>query len=329
MAFNASATNTTVKLCLSFISYVRSSPSTGYTINAIAASVVNAILVICGLLVNSLVVIAFWKSPLLRSKTPFFLIMVISINDLLVVLFSHPLFLLSTGKQLAGSGDCATKTIYLTVATLLTGFSGLTLHVINIERYLAIVYPFIHQRHVTRTNLLITTVILWSFWLPIPFVPFFNTSLQGKLIAISATIVCITTIFVYVRIFQIARKKRRLAPEPSRFSVSLQEDSITALDSTVTSAVRQRSKLTEAMKDIKLAKMFILLVVCSQVCYLPDIAYHVYEGSKKDVAKTESSLMIGSWVVTFICMNSTLNSLIFFWKNSQLRKEMLRTAKCC
>ena len=329
MSLNTSISNATIQLCLSMISYVESSPSKAYTFNAIAACAVNAFLTISGTLVNSSVIIAFWKSPVLRNKTPFFLIMVLSLSDLAVSLFVHPFFILITVKQLTGTGDCITKTVYLTVVTLITGFSAEILFVINIERYLAIVYPFFYQRHVTNKKILAVIFVLWALWIQVTIVPFFNTELQTTIITICVTVLCLTTIFVYTRVFQIARQKRRLGPKPSMLSTPLQEDS-TLVSSCVktTPGERQKAKLATFMKDIKLAKMFILIVVCSQTCYLPNVAYHVYLRLRNKAIKTEKSLMVGTWVVLFVTLNSTLNSLIFFWKNSQLRKETLRITKC-
>ena len=328
MSFTTSIPNHTVQFCLSLISYVRTPPSQAYTLNGIATCVINAVLTVSTTLVNALVIVAFWKSPLLRNKTPFFLIMVLSITDLAVGLLVHPLFILTTVKQLTGTGDCMSKTAYLTVASLVTGLSGMTLQVINIERYLAIVYPFVYQRHVTKMKLLAATLVLWALWVPVPIAPFFSTKLQGALVTMYVTMVCFTTIFVYTKIFKIARRKRRLAPKPSILSTTIQENPTLSSDMPTTPAEHQRSKLTEVMKDIKIAKMFILIVVSSQMCYLPDIAYHLYLHVKKEVVKTETSLMLGAWVITLITVNSSLNSLIFFWKNSQLRKEILRIVRC-
>jgi hypothetical protein len=38
-------------------------------------------------------------------------------------------------------------------------------------------------------------------------------------------------------------------------------------------------------------------------------------------------LLFNIWSVTFLCMNSTFNCLIFFWRNSILRREGMKIAK--
>ena len=325
---NISQDNGTVQLCFKTISYVQQSPSSFYTFNLILACVVNAILSIIGIMVNGLVLTAFWKSSVLRSKTPFFLIMLLSLNDFLVVLIVHPLFLYNSIKQLLGNGDCMAKAVYLTVAKLLTGYSGLTLHVMNIERYFSIAHPFWYQRQVTPKAVFTAAFIFWIIWTPISFVSFIDGGLHRTIFSISSGIVCLTIIFVYGRIFQIARKKRRSEPAPSVIDLTIPDNSLTGIEiDSATQTPQRPNKIKELIKDIKLAKMFIILVICSQVCYLPNVAYHIFLRMQKSELKTESSLIIGNWVVTFISMNSTLNSLVFFWKNSQLRNEMLQIIK--
>jgi hypothetical protein len=321
---NVTVANTTVELCLTTISYVRKSPSQIYTLNLILTSTVNGMLSIIGTLVNGLVFITFCKSNVLRSKTPFFLIMLLSLNDLIVVVIVHPLFLYNSIKQLLGDGDCTSKAVYLTITKLLTGYSALTLHIMNIERYFSIAHPFWYQRRVTPRVVLAVTVVFWTLWTPISFISFFDGNMHRSILSTSSAIVCITVIFVYGRIFQIARKKRRTIPAPSVIELTIRENSDIEK---APQRARRPNKLGEVLKDIKLAKMFVILVICSQICYLPNVAYHIYLRMQKSEIKTESSLTMGNWVVTFICMNSTLNSLVFFWKNSQLRQEMLAIIK--
>ena len=196
----------------------------------------------------------------------------------------------------------------------------------NIERYFSIVHPFWYQRRVSPKAVFALTVVFWVFWTPICFLSFINGNIERSVLSACSAVVCITIIFVYGRIFQIARKKRRSIATPSVIELTIRDNS--GLDIEKTPQTFQRpSKFGEALKDIKLAKMFIILVICSQICYLPNVAYHIYLRMQNSEIKTESSLIIRNWVVTFISMNSTLNSLVFFWKNSQLRHEMLSIIK--
>ena len=322
--------NATVQHCLSLTSFVRSSPSQAFTINGIVACVVNAILAITATSVNASVILTFWKSPNLRTKVPFFLIMVLSLTDFAVGVLVHPMFIVMMIRQLTGRGDCISKTIYLAATTLFPGLSAATLAVINVERYLAIAHPFFYQRRVTKQNLLVATLLSWSSWMPIIVTAFFNTKLENKLMIVYVIAMCLLTILVYLRIYLIARQKRRLDPKPltARTECYLQVSTVGLDSEPARNAANKREKLTEFIKDVKLAKTFVLIVVCSQVCYFPTAVYHVYLYLNKGAAVTVPLMITGAWVLTFTTINSTLNSLIFFWKNSQLRNEMLRIVRC-
>ena len=193
-----------------------------------------------------------------------------------------------------------------------------------IERYFSIAHPFWYQRRVTPRRVLAAAVVFWVLWTPISFASFVDSSLRQMLLSICSAIVCITIILVYGRIFQIARKKRRATPSPSIIDLTTRGVSAKELSTVgATQRTQRPNRLNEMIKDMKLAKMFIILVICSQVCYLPNIAYHIHLRMQDTELKTESLLIMGNWVATLISMNSTLNSLVFFWKNSQLRNEIL------
>ena len=336
---DAHSSNATVQTCFTSISFVRGSPSQAFTINGIVALVVNGILAVTGTLVNSLVILTFWKSPNLRNKTPFFLIMVLSIADLAVGVFVHPLFILAWTRQLSGMGDCTSKTAYIVATTLFPSFSAMTQCVINIERYLAIVHPFVYERRVTKGNVFVATLFLCSLSTPATITLFFDAKMQNKILMFNVTAVCLTTIVVYARIYQIARQKRRMVPKPSmlsaerspheRSAASLDCGQTTAagLDCGQTTAAGKREKLRELIKDIKLANTFILIVVCAQVCYFPCAIHNLYVYLNKSPALTVPLMMTGTWALTFSTIISSLNSLIFFWKNSRLRTEMLRMVR--
>ena len=326
---DAHSSNATVQTCFTSISFVRGSPSQAFTINGIVALVVNGILAVTGTLVNSLVILTFWKSPNLRKKIPFFLIMMLSIADLAVGVFVHPLFILAWTRQLSGMGDCTSKTAYIVATTLFPSFSAMTQCVINIERYLAIVHPFVYERRVTKGNVFAATLFLCSLSTPATITLFFDAKMQSKIAMFNVTAVCLTTIVVYARIYQIARQKRRMVPKPSMLSAerSPHERSAASLDCGQTTAAGKREKLREFIKDIKLANTFILIVVSAQVCYFPCAVYNLYVYLNKSPALTVPLMMTGTWALTFSTIISSLNSLIFFWKNSRLRTEMLRMVR--
>lgn len=76
-----------------------------------------------------------------------------------------------------------------------------------------------------------------------------------------------------------------------------------------------RKSVKEFLMKFKLAKSCLVVVLCSFVTYfLPAILQRLPLG---DFDK----LVLNGWCVFLLLSNSTLNSLIFFWKNKILRKE--------
>ena len=67
-----------------------------YSFNLISILVVNILFFCSGICLNSLVIVSFWRSVQLRKKLCYFMIMVLSSCDLLVVLTNHPVTSLLT-----------------------------------------------------------------------------------------------------------------------------------------------------------------------------------------------------------------------------------------
>ena len=63
----------------------------GHILSLTFLFVLNIFFFLSGICLNSLVIISFWRSALLRKKLCYFMIMVLSCLDLLVVLTNHPL----------------------------------------------------------------------------------------------------------------------------------------------------------------------------------------------------------------------------------------------
>ena len=67
-----------------------------YSVNLIFIFVVNILFFFSGICLNSLVIVSFWRSVQLRKKLCYFMAMLLSCCDLLVVLTNHPLTALTT-----------------------------------------------------------------------------------------------------------------------------------------------------------------------------------------------------------------------------------------
>ena len=187
------------------VSFVVHLPSSSYISSAIAAVVVNIVLAIGGTILNSFVLFIFWKSPKLRSKLSSFAIMLLCSIDLGVGTVVNPLFALKSITML-DSPKCLYIVAYNIAIFFFSGISACTLFIINIERYFAIIHPFLHRIHFTKRRFVLTWVFFWFFIIFI-IVCYVYFTFVAKVI--SVTILCIIvfiSLFTYVAIYVVARK---------------------------------------------------------------------------------------------------------------------------
>ena len=123
-----------------------------YFINLIFIFAVNLFFFFSGICLNSLVILSFWRSVQLRKKLSYFMIMVLSCCDLLMVLTNTPLMALITMLWFTGKLDVNTRWAYIPISSTNTflAFSLFALLVMSFERYLATSYPIFHRTWVTK-----------------------------------------------------------------------------------------------------------------------------------------------------------------------------------
>ena len=121
-------------------------------INAVFLCLLNASFMIAGVSLNFVVVISLWRSSQLRKKLCYFMILVLSCFDLTVVVVGHPLVILSTILWSMQKFDAGFEAIWKSI-TVLGSFSLIALLMLNIDRFLALTFPFFHQTAVTKGKL--------------------------------------------------------------------------------------------------------------------------------------------------------------------------------
>ena len=180
-------------------------------IQSIFLCVVNVIFICAGTFLNLLVIVSFWRSsPHLRNKLCYFMIMVLSFCDFLVVITNHLLLILRAILWLKDKNHLlAMVQMYEYFTDMFIGFSLMAV-VMCIERYLGAYYPFFHRTSLTRRRLLILIVV--SFLLPIIFamisVNDLVTSYAG-IVWIFFLILFPSFFFLNDKLFMISRKVRR------------------------------------------------------------------------------------------------------------------------
>ena len=261
--------------------------------------VVNIIFTFSGIVLNTLAIVSIWKSSQLRKKLCHFMVMVLSCFDLISVVTNHPVMLVRIFSWLREDYNLIQKMrILRDIFSLFHYFSPLLLLVMSIERYLGAYYPFFHRTSVTKRRLLTFTAMLL-----IPASALYMSGRMNLAISTGASFIIAMVlflppfIFVNFKLFIIARKVR-----PERAATS-------------------GKRKTKNFKNISTA---LWLVSCLMLLYIPtslNIAFNL--------ARMSTNTINLSYIWSYTCntMNSTLNALIFFWKNKVLRAEGVKILK--
>ena len=96
-------------------------------------------------------------------------------------------------------------------------------------------------------------------------------------------------------------------------------------------SVHRNVEVTKHSVSLKKVSTCLLVVVCTSLCYLPHLVYLIYALMESPKwRKTKLGQVLHVWADTLQVVNSTLNCLIFFYKNSTLRRHgRAMLAKCC
>ena len=277
-------------------------------IQLIFLCVVNVIFTCAGIFLNLLVIVSFWRSPAhLRNKLYYFMIIVLSVFDFLVVITAHPLLIVDIVLSLTERNDRLVHMV-LHFSTFFIGFSIMALLVMSLERYLGAYHPIFHRTLLTRRRLLTLLAVL--FLVPIILTIIGVNDLVIPFAVASGVFMVIVgppLVFFNYKLFMISRKVCR--------------ESARRRDSTSSPAA---STLSVNLKTISPC---LLSVGWFMLAYIPVGLVYVVMFTQNLKSHNTSIKMARFWTGTVACTNSTVNCLIFFWKNDVLRREGMKTVK--
>lgn len=274
-------------------------------INAIVICSFDFILLITTILLNGISVVTITKCSHLKEKIAYYVVMVQSVIDLAVGFISLPLVIAFCIMQVLGVGNCISQRVLKAaiIPTILISIVSLT--VMTVERYFGVLQPLKHRTMVTKATLrvpllsgsIITCVVFISL-----------SAFQYQLIGIFSTLYYSTFLFVvcyvYARIFMASKKQNSQLQNSGHSLVKM-------LD--------QRNFL----REMKLARSCLLVVSCFFLCFTLSILFRLLECCVDRV----NVYVFQMWAVSTAMLNSTLNSVIFFWKKPLLRQEAFKVLK--
>ena len=264
----------------------------------------DGLLIIPTILLNITAAKTILKSSKLKEKPCFFLILVQSVLDTAVGAIVLPLYTFGLATQAAGVPNCWVTFLGLVITLIFSICSYVTLIVMTFERYMGIFHPLIHRTKVTKRRLLKSIIFLS----PVAFILNIASNMFAKgeynIIGDLITLIFVAfTAFVYTRIFAFARK---------RFRVSKR-----ARDGEAKPTSSEKKENRKFLQETKLAKSCFLVVACSMICYFPTSFTFLYDDM--DIFTMNVFL---AFLLTIVLLNSSLNSIIFFWRNPILRRNV-------
>ena len=276
-------------------------------IQAVFLCLLNVSFMVVGIFLNAVVIISLWRWSQLRNKLGYFMIFVLSCFDLAVVAVIHPSLILATILWTVQNDEGRIARTHVSV--LLTGFSLISLLTLNFERFLALTYPFFHQTAVTKRRL----VLFQAFWMIVivslsPMLYMDRKIYLNIVVAVFFSFLLFAFIFLNYKMFILAKSKRndaRVAPAAM-------------------SPHQQRRKNRLNLKNVSTCS---LAVGCFLICSFPKIIYSSLRSTSDTPRQERNIWLFGLWSNSLVAMNSTFNCLIFFWRNSILRREGIKILK--
>ena len=286
---------------------IREDPSDKLLVNFVVVFSANGISMITAILLNAISVITVLKSSQMKNKLCYFIILVQSVIDLAVGVFAIPLFLVYLVGGITETMNCF-RVLALRTTLLPIGLSSITLSVLTMDRYIAVLHPFLYSTRVTKKRILIYVGCGSVLMISIVILSFANKRLAKNLCTGLLVIVFIFIVFAYTKIFLVVRNLSRERIWPSAEAG--------------TAETMAKKKLL--LQEIKQANSCFVVAICffTLSLLLPFLVH--YSGVNQD--KTAFHVM-KTWMYTLAMCNSSVNSVIFFWTKKMLRREALKMFK--
>ena len=267
---------------------------------------ISAILTCTAIYLNACTVITIWKTSILRAKLSNFTVMMQSTVDLLHGLLVMPLFTYLMFSEFAETASClATYYVCKKLTTLIFLFSITVFSALNHERYLGICHPIFHRTKVKKCHFLYYVLAVSTLQILFFCSSFVYVKIIRPVVGVSCLAFVIHTIFVYAKIARAIQIKFR-AKQNQRVG-------------------NERRKLIQYLSEIKAAKTCLLVVICCIVCNVPSI---VMFSEMVRIELNFQTVLLKRCFIVLVLLNSSLNSMILFWRDKKLRMHAKTPFKC-
>jgi hypothetical protein len=282
-------------------SYVTGFSSKTYEINRISNIVFLGVLTVSTILLNAFAIITIQKNPKLKNKFCYFVIFIQSFVDLGVGCIVIPAVTVFSLQPFINVDVCISVLVARSTTILFIGLSIVTLSALTLERYLGVLHPSFHRSRLTKKGIVIyvvgaTLVLLLSFTA--------SNIIHDEISKYTSILILATflifVVFAYTRIYLVIRKITR---------VSVHDEA-------------KQGDRRRLFRETKHALACFIVVAFFIVLMIPYMLYPIFEQFGR-MASNAYSL----WSVSLLLSISSVNSAIFFWKNTVLRNEAKKVVK--
>ena len=278
-------------------------------VNLVFVLVFNGVIIIPTIMLNGISILTILKCSQLKNKPCYFIIAVQSTIDLAVGVLGIPLFLLYILDNIGVHSNRVMKTLAYATAILMIDISTIVISTMTIERYVAVLHPFTHKTLVTRKCILLCVCIGSLVFLSALIISQFFRIVMDIWIVVQSTLFFFFAGFAHIRIFMVVKDLSRSQPKV--------DDAI---------AEGNLTKKKEFLQDVRHAKSCFIVILCFVILhYLPVISLVSFKHAKTLNLHYYHDFNV--WVVTLGLLNSSVNSVIFFWTKTVLRKEAAKTLR--
>ena len=273
----------------------------------IAVLIITCILLPSTILLNGISIITIRKSSQLKNKVCYFVILLQSVVDLGVGIAGIPLSIYYLIFPFLDTKDCSFVVLVFRGMQLTIGLSIVTLSAMTMERYVGVLHPYSYKSKVTNKRLLIyvcgsglavLSVVAYSFY----------RKIFGIVFKMVIAVFFVFNGFVYTRIYLVLRQLKSSEVERMPAARDGKQDSI-------------RKKI---IRESRYVRSCFLVVVCFALFVLPVTVSPAFFTSG-----SAEYLVLFDWLHTLLILNSSINSIIYFWSKTLLRKEALKILELC
>jgi len=284
--------------------YPKASEAEDFFWTFITNSVLNSFLSYTAIMLNIVTIHAIRKTSSL-PKTLKTLLLSLAVSDvgvgLLVQLFYFSL--LVKWLQPENNPGCNTAEAFYIIAHLFFNSSFSNVVVLSVDRFLAVHLHLRYQELVTHKRVVTVMILIWVLGVFVSFLVFWvPLDSHSLLISIIGVLGLILTAIVYIRIYLAVRRHEN--------QIQVQQ----------VQQLAQTGKIANFSSIIKSSVGIFHLYLVFLVCYLP---YLICLVASQIYGPSIVSKRFSLFSVTLVCLNSSLNPVIYCWKMRHIRRAVI------